>query len=288
RSIKTQLMISFFAVMLPVVMFLVANNWYAKTVVRDKVSETYRNTLDIFVGHMDSTIDEINQYLFKLAANDTDIGLLNSYKVDSDQYMLTKIRIQNKINRDVGFYNLIHTVFIYREDDIIFSTIPGEYSPVKQLLFEKAPRMVAQHRMMQDGHWVLWQDDLMRGRDFLVRVAPAESGLYVGAFINIGDILDGLRVQWDKDKIGESAVYRREGVRITEPLSFTDPNLPLANLSLVSEPYQVAEDKANGKKYLVMIRSSENADLAISVAVPESTMLQGLPYFQRVVYFIAF
>jgi two-component system sensor histidine kinase YesM len=270
--------------MLPVVLFLIANTWYAKNVVHDKVSETYRNTLDIFVGQLDLYMEEINGYLYKLAVLDADVGLLAAFPVDSDNYVLTKVRVQNKINRDVGFYNLLHTVFIYNENDIIFSS-SGSYGPMKQLLAEDAPRIAARHQQMLGGKWMLWQNDLMPGGDYLVRLTSSENNQYVGAIINISDVLDLLRIQWDDDKIGESAVYSREGVRTAEPLSFTDRSLPLANLPLLDAPYQIVGQ--GDARHLVMIRTSALADVAVAVAVPEKQMLQGLPYFQKAVYFIA-
>ena len=269
--------------MLPVVLFLIANTWYAKNVVHDKVSETYRNTLDIFVGQLDLYMEEINGYLYKLAVLDADVGLLAAFPVDSDNYVLTKVRVQNKINRDVGFYNLLHTVFIYNENDIIFSS-SGSYGPMKQLLAEDAPRIAARHQQMLGGKWMLWQNDLMPGGDYLVRLTSSENNQYVGAIINISDVLDLLRIQWDDDKIGESAVYSREGVRTAEPLSFTDRSLPLANLPLLDAPYQIVGQ--GDDRHLVMIRTSALADVAVAVAVPEKQMLQGLPYFQKAVYFI--
>jgi two-component system sensor histidine kinase YesM len=269
--------------MLPVVLFLIANTWYAKNVVHDKVSETYRNTLDIFVGQLDLYMEEINGYLYKLAVLDADVGLLAAFPVDSDNYVLTKVRVQNKINRDVGFYNLLHTVFIYNENDIIFSS-SGSYGPMKQLLAEDAPRIAARHQQMLGGKWMLWQNDLMPGGDYLVRLTSSENNQYVGAIINISDVLDLLRIQWDDDKIGESAVYSREGVRTAEPLSFTDRSLPLANLPLLDAPYQIVGQ--GDARHLVMIRTSALADVAVAVAVPEKQMLQGLPYFQKAVYFI--
>jgi len=270
--------------MLPVVLFLIANNWYAKNVVHDKVSETYRNTLDIFIGQLDLYMDEINEYLYKLAVLDADVGLLSAFPVDSDNYVLTKVRVQNKINRDVGFYNLLHTVFIYSDQDIIFSS-SGNYGQVKQLLAQEAPRIAAQHRQMLDGSWMLWKNDLMPGRDFLVRLTPSENNQYIGAIISISDILELLRIQWDDDKIGESAVYSREGVRTADPLSFTDRTLPMSNLPLLDTPYQIIGQGES--RQLVMIRASSMADIAVAVAVPEKQMLQGLPYFQKAVYFIA-
>lgn len=284
RSIRTQLIISFIAVMLPVVLFLIANNWYARNVVHDKVSETYRNTLDIFVRQLDQNLIEINEYLYRLAVLDADVGLLAAYPADSDNYALTKVRVQNKLNRDVGFYNLLHTVFIYNESDLIFSS-SGSYGPIRQLLTEDAPRMAGRYPQMQDGRWMLWENERMPDRDFLVRLVRSESRHHIGAIVDLGDVLDLLRIQWDDDKIGESAVYSREGVRLAEPLSFTDRSLPLAGLPLPDAPYQIV--RQDGDRHLVMIRTSSLADIAVAVAVPEKRLLQGLPYFQKAVWFIA-
>jgi len=276
--------------MLPVVAFLVVNNWYAKIVVREKVSETYRNTLDIFVSQTDRSLAEINDYLYKMSVLDQEIGLLMSFPYESDNYMLTKIRIQNKIVRDVGFYNLMNTVFLYHENDIIFSTSSesGQYSNVKQLLAENALRFVAQSRPLEDGErWRLWHDDLMPGSDFLVRVNEVTDGLYVGAIISVAGIMDMLALQWEDGTIGESAIYHREGNHLAEPLSYSNPSISLADLELLDSPYQVVKDDESGSRYLVMNRPSKMADIVFNIMVPESTMLQGLPYFQKATYFMA-
>jgi len=283
RSIRTQLVISFIAVMLPVVLFLIANNWYARNVVHDKVSETYRNTLDIFVRQLDLYMEEIDEYLYKLAVLDADVGLLAAFPVESDNYMLTKVRVNNKINRDTGFYNLLHTVFIYNENDITFSS-SGNYGQIKQLLEKEASRIVVRYRQSGGEGWMLWESDLMPGRDFLVRLTPSENRQYIGAIVSVSDILDLLRIQWDNDNIGETGVYSREGVRTADPLSFTDRTMPISNLPLLDTPYQIIGQ--GDDRHLVMIRASSMADIAVSVAVPEKRMLQGLPYFQRAVYFI--
>ena len=269
--------------MLPVVLFLIANNWYARNVVHDKVSETYRNTLDIFVRQLDLYMEEIDEYLYKLAVLDADVGLLAAFPVESDNYMLTKVRVNNKINRDTGFYNLLHTVFIYNENDITFSS-SGNYGQIKQLLEKEASRIVVRYRQSGGEGWMLWESDLMPGRDFLVRLTPSENRQYIGAIVSVSDILDLLRIQWDNDNIGETGVYSREGVRTADPLSFTDRTMPISNLPLLDTPYQIIGQ--GDDRHLVMIRASSMADIAVSVAVPEKRMLQGLPYFQRAVYFI--
>jgi two-component system sensor histidine kinase YesM len=287
RSIKTQLIISFFVVMLPVIIFLVVNNWYAKNVVRDKVSETYRNTLDIFVGQTDRHMQEINDYLYKMALLDTDVGLLMSFPYGSDNYVLTKVRIQNKINRDVGFYNMMNTVFLFRENDIILST-SGHYGLTKTMLENNIGDIIKQGRPNIQGRWILWKDELIPGSDVLVQILEVTDGLYVGALIIVDDISKLLSIQLGDGAIGESAIYRHNGVRLTELLSNSDPRLPLKDLVLHDQPYQTVPDKSEGEHYLVMNRSSGMADMTFSIIIPESNILQGLPYFQKATYFMVF
>jgi two-component system sensor histidine kinase YesM len=296
RSIKSQLIICFFVVMLPVDSFLIANNWYAKNVVRLKVSETYRNTLNIFVRQTDRNMMQINDYLYKMSVLDSDAGLLMSYPYGSDQYVLTKVRLQNKLNRDVGFYNLIDTIFLYRENDIIFSTSaanPDEYRETQLLLKRDVRQMVAQairdHMLAQDK-WMIWHDDLVRGSDLLLKMSEVSPGLYIGAMIKIADLLDLLSIQWDGGDIGEGAIYRQTGSelgeRLGEPPQSGRPNVALDHLQLRDAPYQTVTDKTSGKRYLLMNRPSAMADMTVSIIVPESHMLQGLSYFQRVIYFV--
>lgn len=273
--------------MLPVVAFLVINNWYAKNIVRDKVSETYQNTLNIFVSQTDRSLLEVDDYLKKLAVLDSDAGLLMSFPYGSDNYVLTKIRILNKLNRDIGFYKPIDTVFLFHESDIIFST-SGPYTSTQQVLKNNTARIVAMQKPGEVSQWMLWEDDLVPGRDFLVKVFQVTDGLYVGAIINIADLLDLLSIQWDHGDIGESAIYRSNGIQLAKSLANPNPKVPLNDMLLLSKPYQIIKNKVDGQKYMVIERSSKVADMTFSIIIPESYMLQGLPYFQKATYIMAF
>ncbi|MBB6733645.1 sensor histidine kinase [Cohnella zeiphila] len=298
RSIKSQLIICFFVLMLPVDAFLIVNNGYAKDVVRLKVSETYRNTLDIFVGQTDRNLQQINDYLYKMSVLDSDAGLLMSFPYGSDNYVLTKIRLQNKLNRDIGFYNLIDTIFLYRENDIIFSTTApnaDKYRSTQQLLKKDVRQFVDQavsDQMLAQDKWMLWHDDLVAGSDFLLKLSEVSPGLYMGAMIRVADILDLLSIQWDYGGIGEGAIYRQDGDRLRErlgvPKQESGEGVALDQVRLQEGRYQTVTDKKSGKRYLLMNRPSGMADVTVSILVPESYLLQGLSYFQKVIYFVEF
>jgi two-component system sensor histidine kinase YesM len=80
QSLKVKLLLSFVAVIVPLVLFMIVNTLYAKEVVMDKVSETYRNTLDIFVKQTDNNLSDTSEYLMKMAILDSDVGLLLSFR----------------------------------------------------------------------------------------------------------------------------------------------------------------------------------------------------------------
>ncbi|RAP77158.1 sensor histidine kinase [Paenibacillus montanisoli] len=288
-SIKTQLIISFFVVMLPVVLFLVANTLYAKNVVRDKVSETYRNTLDIFAEKTDRSLSEVSNYLNKMGVLDFDVGLLSSFPYGSDNYVLTKIRIQNKLQRDIVFYNPVDTLFVYSGQDIFFSTT-GSYAVMNHVLNDNLDGIIKSNKASAQGRWLLWYDARVPGGDFLVKVTQVpDSNVYVGSIIRISELLNQLAIQWKDGKIGESAIYRKDGMRLGVPTKWdhfaaADNETPPQNAEL----YQFVKDKQTGKRFLRVDRPSGQADFTINILVPESYMLQGLPYFQKATYILNF
>jgi len=271
--------------MLPIVLFLMANNRYAKAVVLDKVSETYRNTLDIFVEQNDRLLREIGDYLNNKAILDIDINQWTSYPYGSDDHMLTKIRIQNKINNDKEFYNRIDTIFVFNpgSGELLLSS-HSRYETIRAVLTER----LAEGNLLPDGRWQLVSDGRIRGKDYLIATAAASNGLSIGAIIKVADILDLLAIQWNRGDIGDGAIYDRAGnlLGTAEGASAAGRFGGAAAVLNDRLPYQFMTDATTGKRYLVMSRSSEVSGLTMSILVPEDFLLQGLPYFQRVTYFL--
>ncbi|MCF2938698.1 histidine kinase [Paenibacillus alkaliterrae] len=259
---------------------------------REKISETYRNTLDIFVRQTDRNLQEINNYLYKMATLDTDVGLLMSSPYGSDNYVLTKVRIQNEINRDIGFYNhLIDTIFLFNESkksDLIIST-SGPYGISQQVLQKNISDIIkSENKLISRNQWLIWKDSILPGEHFAIKTVPVTEGLYVGAIIKMSDIREQLSIQWDDGAIGESGIYKNNGKSLIEPLAGSPPQMTLEQLLVKDEPYRTVTDKTSGQNYMVMSRSSEHADITFNIGIPESNILKGLPYFQKATYFLAF
>ncbi|BBH24705.1 hypothetical protein Back11_60500 [Paenibacillus baekrokdamisoli] len=287
QSLKNKLIIGFIAIMLPLVVFMMINNLYAKEVVREKVSQTYRNTLDIFVKQTDSYMKEINSYLYKMAVLDSDVGILTSYPYGSDTYVLTKVRINNKINRDVGFYSIIDTIFLYHENDEIIGTV-SDYGKMQKVVQDNVKDVIKAGAVSGDelSGWILWYDERVQGGYFLVTTFRVTEGFYVGAIIKLSDIVVPLGYQWADGDIGESSLYRSAGTKLLQPLSTKEPAIALTDFDLSNEAYQTVKDKVSDESYLIMSQNSTMAPMTYVVTIPEKTLLKSLLFFQKATYFV--
>lgn len=287
-SIRTRLVIGFMGLMIPIVGFMLINNVYARDLVREKVSETYRNTMDIFVGQMDQNLTELNEYLYQMSVLDSDVGLLMSFPMDNDWYTLTKVRLNSKLNRDVGVYSLLESVFLYHDKDVIFGT-ESVYNDVNTIIQTSMEELTQKEVLLRDDQetWEVRYDERIPGKYFLINFIKVNEDLYVGAIINVKDISGQLTTQWSDGDIGHSGIYIRDDNQLLQSMSDEQAPISLTN-SLSSKPYVSLKDSTNGADYLVMDRKSEKANIAYRVIIPEKTLLRSLLFFQKVALFIPF
>ncbi|MGO4371182.1 sensor histidine kinase [Paenibacillus sp. MCAF20] len=285
HSLRTSIILGFVAVMLPIVVFMLINHFYARDIVRDKVTETYSNTLDIFVRQTDTNLEEIQNYLLKMSVLDVDVGLLMSFPIESDLYTLTKIRIDTKIKRDVGVYSMINSVFLYHDKDTIFGT-DSDYNTTRAIIETHMKEIVKRPLEYEQGlrKWEVRHDDRMPGKYFLINSIEVTPGLYAGAIIRIKDIDQLLAIQWSDGDIGHSGIFLTNGNEMKESLTESEPPIHW-QMPITDEPYQSVTNAETDQTYLVMSRSSGMATMAYQVVVPEETLLRDLMFFQKVALF---
>jgi len=304
QSVKYRLTIGFVLVMIPVIVYMLINNSNSRELVRTKVSETYSNTLNIFAGQIDHYLMQIDNYLYKMAVLDSDIGLLTSYPVDSNEYTLTKVRIDAKMNRDVGVYNLLNSVFLYQPDDIIFGT-ESLYGETHKLLAAHMAEQTELNKEMYQydkTHWYIGESDRIVGKYFLINYIKISDSMYFGAIVSIADIQELLLIQWNDGEIGYSSIYRTEQGNIDTlltdlPSIERTPTTPNKEQGVVQQlvTSELEEDDSlqeqqriveaitsgNEKDYVIMDQYSEEADIAYRLAIPEKTIMRELLFFRN-------
>src|SRR5262249_42554458 len=148
--------------------------------------------------------------------------------------------------------------------DIFFSTT-GAYDVMNHVLIDNLDVIIRSNNASAQGRWLLWYDARVPGGDFLVKVTQVpDSNVYVGSIIRISELLNQLAVQWKDGNIGETAIYRKDGMRLGDPtkrdhFDAADNETPPQNAEL----YQFVKDKQTGKRFLRVDRPSGQADFTI-------------------------
>jgi len=260
--------------MIPIIAYMLINNSNSRELVKAKVSETYNNTLSIFSGQIDHYLLQIDDYLYKMAVLDSDIGLLTSYPVNSNEYTLTKVRIDAKLNRDVGVYNLLDSVFLYQPNDIIFGT-ESLYGDTHKLINEHMlSGMERQQEMIQYGktNWYIGENDRIEGKYFLINYIKISDSIYFGAIVTIADIHELLLFQWNDGEIGYSDIYRTADKALAEALTGLGGTEQDSTTSIID---------SNEKDFVIMDQYSHVTDIAYRLAIPEKTIMQELLFFRN-------
>lgn len=278
QSVKYRLMIGFLLVMIPVISYMLFNNINSRELVKTKVSETYSNTLNIFAGQIDHYLNQIDDYLYKMAVLDSDIGLLTSYPVGTNEYALTKVRIDAKLNRDVGVYNLVNSVFLYQPNDTIFGT-ESIYSHTIKLINEHMTEVLFESEMYQyeKSNWYIGKSEFIAGEYFLINYIQVTEQLYFGAIVTIQDIHDLLLIQWKDGDIGFSDIYLVENDELSTLLTAYHSN--------EGESGEAAVDYTNSD-YVVLEHRSQASNVAYRVAIPEKTIMKELLFFRNATFVV--
>ncbi|MEK3882051.1 histidine kinase [Paenibacillus sp. PL2-23] len=286
-SIRTILIVGFLSVIVPTFVFMMLNHFYSRDIVRVKVAETYRNTLDLFVGQTDDNLDEITNYLTNMAILDVDVGMLMSFPINSDLYTLTKIRIDTKLKRDVDVYSVIDSVFVYHQHDIILGT-NSDYSDAKAIIeTHMKDRTVEKNDFTGDRYrkWEVRFDQRMPGQFFLLNSIEVSNGMHVGAVIRVIDVNERLTTQWNDGDIGYAGIWLREGEELKELLTEVDPPVQTKGMAITNAAFQTLKNERNGQSFLVMNRPSRLVEFAFQVIVPEEALLKELMFFRNVALF---
>lgn len=286
KSLRFKLILGIVLVTFPLVVFAFYNNLNANEVVKEKVSETYLNTLRIFVEQVDNTLLEINNYLYKMESQDSDIGVIQSYPYLSDEYMLTKLRISHKLHRDIGFYNMINMILLHSAEDTIHATHSNELEMLS-IVNRHIDHLIELEASQKRDDWHLVYDERVEGHYMLARIHQLNTGFYGLVLVRIVDIERLLDILWNDGKVGHTVIYSHSGTELTRALTPALGELSLRHLSVSPKLGATAVyDDVSGIKYMVMSLSSDVADIAYNIIIPERTMLKNIPFLQKATYFL--
>jgi two-component system sensor histidine kinase YesM len=228
QSVRFKIVMGFFVILSPMVLFIIYNNLYATNVVRDQISLHYNNLMAQQVQNNDAILQETMRYLYRME-RDPDIQSLQtlSLAVEDSDYTMVKMELTRRFLLDTGYYNKVDTFFVYsrKDNDMFFATqFSFHFAEVQSALLEYTTKLASKDLPQETQRWERFS--IPNDTNYLIKTVDLGSGVYIGALVQV----DRLNEEVSKFDVGsDGATF------VIDPAgnALTNSPLPTAQESVV-------------------------------------------------------
>lgn len=283
NSLRFKLVIGLMSIVLPVVLFLIYNNFYSIHVVRNQVAQSNKNMISLYMGLIDKSLDDIDNYLLKYVADETGLHTLDMPRsVDENHYDLERIWEFNQLRDNASYYEGLDYFFIYSSvnDDLIFAPTPASAAevgnePIKRgirALFAKNPTSMGQ----SFKHWLVVR---MNDQAYLLDILKTGTNVYIGAGVNANTIMGPLSLL-ELGSEGKAVLVDGKYVPVRDEAFFQEKGI---DLTYMQNSYRLSGLNNN---YLVIGEHSGKGKFGLVAVIPDQNILEKLPYLQKIIWLI--
>ncbi|HTG67831.1 MAG TPA: histidine kinase [Candidatus Udaeobacter sp.] len=282
-SLRFRLIVGFLAVTVPLFCLLIYINYYAMDVVRNQVGQSTKNMLSMYMNEIDRTLEDGENYIYNYIAKNSDLTTYATSEPGSANYFFAKVRTQNQMVADMSSFEHVNMIFVYSPDnDELLSTI---YRGGDVADYEDASSALREFLSRQDDASLAekkWKVIQYSGQSAIVRLVKTDYGQVMGIWIDMNRLMVPF-LYLDIGESGQAMFVSENGTILTDTSIGEMVRGNKLLLPSVNEPYRVLEGEAD---YIIVATKSKFSDVYLSLLVPESQLLQQLPYFQRLIYLI--
>ncbi|MBC8080665.1 MAG: histidine kinase [Gorillibacterium sp.] len=281
NSLRFKLLLGFFLILAPLIGLLYYNNVYSIFVVREQVSESHTNLLNMYVQQTDKVLSETFINLIQMDSTEySELRTFDLLPYNSDDYNMARIRISNQLKQSIRFNTIAYSYFVYSPEkkDLILATNSPERE-ANELILRNMPEFMKS--ATESFQWMLLIEPEGSG---LVKIHKTQSGLYVGAWIKMERLVETLAF-WDAEQNnGGATIMSKEGKPLVKStLSENQLNAISESLLQSESHYRLFKDPIGKSRYLQVSSKSTFADIYYVITVPEEKILKNLPFFQRII-----
>ncbi|WP_261302803.1 sensor histidine kinase [Paenibacillus andongensis] len=282
KSLRFQLVVGLLIIVIPIVAFMIYNNLYAIKVVRNQVAQSNKNLISLYMGQIDRNLDEVDKYLFNFAAQDTGLLVLDALRdQNADRYSFTKIQLNNKLLKDLPSYKPMDMFFVYSEpNQDLLTVMSDQVSYTRQVAVENNIMTIFQDQREGANQTSLkeWFIQKLGDQYFLTRVIKY-GNVYIGAWADANKLMVPLNLV-DLGNNGRALLVTDEFEAMSNQ-AFVQENQ--INLNDVGTEYKLT---GKDEKFLVVSEKSAKGWFSLVAVIPDSIILENLPFLRRIVSFI--
>ncbi|UKS29320.1 histidine kinase [Paenibacillus sp. HWE-109] len=282
-SLRFKLIIGFITIAIPLLILLLFNNLFASSTVREQVAESNKNAIILYSNQLQAELNRETNFLYNLAYEDPNISLLSRVIHDPTEYILTKERIINELNRYHRFDSSVDFQFIYSvQNKDIFNTAIKTKSYEELITIQTTLEELLREAKPGSIYFQKWKAVKYGDQYALVRLVDTGEGYYLGASVQLKNLMIPLDlIQLGSD--GFASFISDEGKIISNKEMST---------ALAIEPegsqdtYQLV--LIDDKKYIVVSNPIKGTDTMLSAFIPEKKLVQKLTYFRGFIFMLPF
>ncbi|MEC0227055.1 sensor histidine kinase [Paenibacillus alba] len=264
KSIRFKLIVGFLLLVIPLQLLLIFDNYYGMKVVREQVANSNRHLVALYMDQIDRNLEEIDKYLRTMVAFENDLIKLDiSAKVNSDDYLLAKINLFNKLERDIHTYKEMDYLFIYSSVNEELITNQPSDATMEQLktIQSGITQMLRERENFQKQDFEKWFPYQINEDYYIVKIQKI-GDVYVGAWVKASKLMIPFGLL-DMGPEGKSLL-------VTENLKPMSDNASIANKN----------------DYLQVSTHSKQGNFSLLFVIPYSVILEHLPFLQRLWYLV--
>ncbi len=280
NSLVFKLFFGLFIIIVPLVVVHIINSFYAVQVIKSQVAQSNKNMLNIYMDQIDQSLDGVGNYIFQLSEGNGDLLYLQeNIASDYNEYLEAKLRLYQSIASQSNFYTTIDAIFIYSNvyKDMIYTQKFGDsyierYTTVREMtrLFEEGPVHLSY------GRWMVFEGEYQH---YLLHVIK-NGDVYVGAWVNMEKLIYPFK-HIDFGESGRALITTSNNVPVTHQEFLQEEGIQLTDGPGM---YTISGTNEN---FLVMRETSTKAAFNLIALIPETAVLEQLPYLQRISTFIS-
>ncbi len=277
NSLRFKLFATILLFMVPLIVVILVNDHYSVQVVRNQVAQSNKNLLSLYMNQIDSNLSDIDNYLFNLSERNTDLLQLEyPGNKGTNEYSLAKLRLYNDLKSEIEYYKTIDMFFLYSSanDDALMagSSDYGDTFEERAAVQDEIRKLLASDLSAVDYEkWHVWNSASGYYLYHLVRTG----NVYVGAWVSADKLMTPLYLM-DFGEDGGALLATNE----LEPMQLAE-KVAAEEIDLHYDPESFAL-AGRERSYLVMGEASAKGEFHLIALVPQSAILQKLPYLQRI------
>ncbi|MFD2332353.1 sensor histidine kinase [Cohnella sp. GCM10020058] len=287
-TLRSRLVLGFALVTVPLVVLLIWNNLYATRVVHSQVAQSNQSLLTMYVNDMDKALEEIENYLYKTAEQDDSLISLGQNAKGTWAYYLAQTHTMNDLFFNTNYYDAADVLFAYGEaSDNLLLAPQTSVTYARKLLVQDALRRLFAQADGKRPSFSGWNVVELDRSYALVRIVDSGYRSYIGAWVDLNRLMEPFH-SLTRDGGGQAILSDNAGRLLSQsdgPLSGEAPAALRADAASGQERAVYNIVKLD-QRYLLIGKTSRNAGLHLSLLLPERRVLEGLPYFRVLTYWV--